>query len=177
MSELVALQSAPDQPRTPVDEVADTFVDLMRAFGKAKARFMAEAEHDVEWAAHMLLRHLANEGPMRAGALADAVHSDPSTVSRQVAALVRDGLLERRADPEDGRASILALTEKADAVLADHEQRRRTHFAAMLADWNERDLHRFAGLLRRFTKDFDRTSSTLISERIADRRRSAEGNI
>ncbi len=173
MSDVVTLEPAPEL--SSVIEVADTFVDLMRTFGKAKARFMVEAAHDVEWSALVLLRHLAVEGPTRASAIAERLHSDPSTVSRQVAALVRDGLLERRADPEDGRASILALTDKADAVLADQEQLRRNHFAAMLAGWDERDLHRFAVLLRRFTDDFDRTSITLISERSADRRRSAEG--
>jgi DNA-binding MarR family transcriptional regulator len=161
---------------TPVVEVADTFVDLMRSFGRAKARFMAEAAHDVEWSAQMLLRHLANEGPMRASALAESLHSDPSTVSRQVAALVRDGLVERRADPEDGRASILVLTGKADDIISEHEDRRLKHFASMLSDWSDRDLHRFAVLLRRFTSDFDKSSHSLISERAAARRSSAEGN-
>ena len=58
-----------------------------------------------------LLKALAMHGPRRSSELAAAVHSDPSTVSRQVAALVRDGLIERQADPEDGRASVLVPTE------------------------------------------------------------------
>ena len=60
-----------------------------------------------------MLKCLQTEGPLRAGALADCLQSDPSTVSRQVAALVKDGLLERRADPDDGRASLLVLTDAA----------------------------------------------------------------
>ena len=32
-----------------------------------------------------------------------------SRISRQVAALVKAGLIERQADPEDGRASLLAV--------------------------------------------------------------------
>ena len=75
-------------------------------------------------------RCVHNEGPMRAGALAECLQSDPSTVSRQVAALVKDGLLERRADPADGRASLLVLTAKADAVLAEHDRIRLDYFAA-----------------------------------------------
>ena len=58
----------------------------------------------------ILLKTLVLNGPTRSSALAAAVHSDPSTVSRQVAALVRDGLLERQADQEDGRASLIAAT-------------------------------------------------------------------
>lgn len=159
----------------PVTEVADTFVGLMRSFGRTKARFMAAAAHDVEWSAQILLKHLANEGPMRASAIAESLHSDPSTVSRQVAALVKDGLVERKSDPEDGRASILVLTAKADAVLADHEELRVRHFAEMLTDWNERDLCRFAALLRRFTDDFEKSSNSFITERTAARRLSTEG--
>ena len=159
-----------------VTDVADTFVALMRSFGRAKARFLAMAEHDVEWSAQILLRHLANEGPMRAGELAESMQSDPSTVSRQVATLVKDGLIERRADPADGRASILVLTEKADAVLEAQERRREEQFAAMLEHWSESDRSSFATLLRRFTDDFEQASAAMISERSSARQRSSEGH-
>jgi DNA-binding MarR family transcriptional regulator len=158
----------------PVVEVADTVVALMRSFARAKARFMAAAEHDVEWSAQIILRQLANGGPMRASALAGCLRSDPSTVSRQVAALVKDGLLERQADPEDGRASILALTPKGVGVIAEHEQLRVQHFAAMLAEWDEGDLSRFADLLRRFTQDFERFSTNIGTEAAPRRLASAE---
>jgi DNA-binding MarR family transcriptional regulator len=173
---MVEAATARTDPTAPVTEVADNFVALMRSFQRAKMRFMAATEHDVEWSAQVLLRHLANEGPMRASAIAESMHSDPSTVSRQVAALVRDGLVERRADPEDGRASILVPTAKADAVLTDHEEQRIQHFAGILHDWNERDLRRFADLLHRFTEDFETSSTKLITERVAARRRSTERN-
>ncbi len=148
----------------PVADVADTFVELMRSFHRAKARYLAAAQHDVEWSAQMVLRQLANHGPMRAVEIATCLQSDPSTVSRQVAAMVKDGLLERRSDPEDGRASILALTPRADDALAEHERVRLSHFADMLSDWTASDLSAFAVLLRRFTDDFEKSSSTLGTE-------------
>ncbi len=147
----------------PTVEVADTFVELMRSFHRVKTRYLAMAQHDVEWSAQVILRQIANNGPMRASAIADCLHSDPSTVSRQVATLVKEGLLERRADPEDGRASILALTSKADAVIAEHEELRRSHFAEMLSNWTDRDLSRFAILLRRFTDDFETSSRKFVT--------------
>lgn len=161
--------------RASVVEVADTFVALMRSFGRVKARFMALAQHDVEWSAQILLRVLVQDGPMRASALAEALHFDPSTVSRQVASLVKDGFIERRADPDDGRASILVATDKADAVLEEQNKEREQHMAAMLKDWSEDDLATFAELLRRFTDDFEKSNHTLFSERAAGRSRSAEG--
>jgi DNA-binding MarR family transcriptional regulator len=163
------IDPAPQQ-RPDVAAVADQFVQLMRSFQKARARLLAHAEHDVEWSTHMLLKCLHNnDGPMRAGAIADCLNSDPSTVSRQVAALVKDGLLERQADPDDGRASLLALTPKADAVLAEHDRIRLDHFARMLAGWSDADLHRFAALLARFTADYETANREMINDRFATR--------
>jgi DNA-binding MarR family transcriptional regulator len=152
-----------------VAEVADNFVALMRSFNRTRSRMLAAAEHDVEWSAHVLLKCLANEGPMRASAVAECLRSDPSTVSRQVAALVKDGLLERRADPVDGRASLLVLTPRADDVLAEYDEIRLQHFARMLDGWPERDLRRFAALLHRFTEDFESANQDMINQRIAAR--------
>ena len=157
--------------------VADNFVRLMRAFARNRAQLLAAAEHDVEWSAQMVLKCLANSGPQRSGTIAESLQSDPSTVSRQVAALVKEGLVERRADPEDGRATLLVLTEKADAVLKQHDDLRNQHFANMLADWNERDLRKFADLMARFTRDYESASSEFLSERAATRHRAAEGNL
>jgi DNA-binding MarR family transcriptional regulator len=164
MAEAPAVAHGSDAQDAPVSqdvrEVADTFVVLVRAFNRVRARILAAAAHEVEWSGHVVLKCVANGGPMRSSDIAECLHSDPSTVSRQVAALVKDGLLERRADPEDGRATLLVPTARAQKVLADHEEIRVQHFARMLEDWDERDLHRFATLLRRFTTDFERSGMT-----------------
>lgn len=152
-----------------VAAVADNFVELMRSFNRARARMLAAAADDVEWSSQILLNVLRNSGPMRAGALAECVQSDPSTVSRQVAALVRDGLIERRADPDDGRASLLALTPKADSVLAAHDQRRLDYFAEVLDGWSEAELRRFAGQLRRFHEAYEAVHIDWNEERSARR--------
>ncbi len=167
MSVEAVAPAAPD--RADVVAVADNVIDLLRTFNKARARMLAAAAHDVEWSAHVVLKVLQNEGPMRAGAVADCLNSDPSTISRQVAALVKDGLLERRADPGDGRASLLVLTDKADAVLAEHDRIRLDYFAQMLDGWSETDLRQFAGLLDRFTQAYEAANTEWITERIANR--------
>jgi DNA-binding MarR family transcriptional regulator len=159
---------AADQ-RADVVAVSDQFVRLMRTFNKARARMLAAAAHDVEWSAHMVLKCVEHEGPLRASAIAEVLHSDPSTVSRQVASLVKDGLLERRADPDDGRASLLALTSKAHPVLAEHDRIRLDYFANMLDGWSDTDLRRFAGLLDRFTQAYEAANTEWINDRLATR--------
>jgi DNA-binding MarR family transcriptional regulator len=170
----VTPQSAP--PRAEVAAVADQFIAMMRTLKKARARMVAAAAHDVDWSSQLVLRYIASEGQMRASDLAEHLESDPSTVSRQVAALVKDGLLERRADPADGRASLLALTPEARTVLAEHDRIRLEHFALALDGWSDSDLHRFAGLLRRFTEAYEATTGNWINDRIATRSGRAGSN-
>lgn len=151
--------------RDEVERIADSFVALVQSFSKVRSRLLAAALHDVEWSAHVILRALRNEGPIRAGALAEAISSDPSTISRQVAGLVKDGLLERRADPVDGRAALLVLTDRAREVLARQDELRLDHYAEMLAGWTEDDLARFADLLHRFAEDYENADRHWMNER------------
>jgi DNA-binding MarR family transcriptional regulator len=146
--------------------VTNTFVALVRSFSRARARWLAAAVHDVEWSAHIILKCVANDGPMRASAVAECLHSDPSTVSRQVGALVKDGLLERRADPVDGRASLLVTTPQAAEVLAEHDRIKMQHFARMLSGWDDADLRQFSDLLARFTADFEAANNDVPANRL-----------
>jgi DNA-binding MarR family transcriptional regulator len=148
-----------DTSSGPTDEqvrlLADSVTHLMRSFERAKQQYLAAAKHNVEWSAHVLISHLVLCGPIRASALAERVRSDPSTVSRQVAALVKDGLIERTADPEDGRASLLVATDKGRDVHRAHMRTRNEYFGRMLAHWSQRDCRRLAELLQRFTTEYD----------------------
>jgi DNA-binding MarR family transcriptional regulator len=78
---------------------------------------------------------------------------DPSTVSRAVSALVRHGLVERMADPSDGRASVLGPTEAGRAALRATEAWYDGMLADALAGWTPDELDAFASMLRRFTGD------------------------
>ena len=130
--------------------VADSCVRLMRGLATIRAQLLTLARGDVDWAAHLLITKVAVEGPVRLSALAELVQSDPSTVSRQVAALVRAGYLERRADPVDGRASLLVVTTLGEQLHAEHRRIRSEHYQRMLADWDDEECQLFAGFMNRF---------------------------
>lgn len=153
------------EPSTDVRTIADSLVELIHLFQRAKAR-LAE-DDDVEWSAHVLLRQLATDGPMRSGALADILQFDPSTVSRQVATLVKQGMLRRQADPEDGRACLLVLTPRAHEVVAEQDDRRLRHFASFLQRWDTEDLQRLAELFPRFVRDFDAATARWLADRLS----------
>ncbi|MGR7024231.1 MarR family winged helix-turn-helix transcriptional regulator [Geodermatophilus sp. URMC 62] len=105
-----------------------------------------------------LLLPLEREGEQRCSALAAQAGVDVSVVSRQVSALERQGYLERRPDPHDGRASLIRLSEAGAAVLARTRAVRSEWTAAALADWDEEDARRLGDLLERLAADLDRAA-------------------
>ncbi|GAB3000448.1 MarR family transcriptional regulator [Saccharothrix stipae] len=115
-------------------------------------------------ASFVLLANLNQLGPSRASALAEAVFSDPSTVSRQVATLVKDGLVERRADPEDGRASVLAVTEAGARLLAERRAQRNAALARLFADWPAHEWGQFIEYFERFVGDYEKALPDFIAE-------------
>ncbi len=115
-------------------------------------------------ASFVLLANLSHLGPSRSSALAEAVFSDPSTVSRQVATLVKEGWVERRADPDDGRASVLAVTDAGNRLLDERRQQRNQAIARMFTDWSEQDLGAFIGYFERFVGDYERALPDFIAE-------------
>ncbi|GIF09582.1 MarR family winged helix-turn-helix transcriptional regulator [Actinoplanes siamensis] len=78
---------------------------------------------------------------------------DPSTISRSIAALVRAGLVVRSADPSDGRASTLHLTEQGRDVLDAAQAHYEARLSAALRDWSPEEINDFAAALRRFARD------------------------
>jgi DNA-binding MarR family transcriptional regulator len=144
-----------DDELDTADEVGTQLMRLVRLLERKHAQYQADHPDAVERATYILLVHLVKDGPQRAGALAESVHSDPSTVSRQLAQLVRLGMVERTADPEDGRATLVAATAEGRRVFEENRRTRNAHIAALIAGWDPADRHRFADLLGRFATDFE----------------------
>lgn len=136
------------------DRLGHQMIRLIRLVERAKAG-KAVGPDGVERAAYVLLARLVLDGPRRSNALAESVHSDPSTVSRQVAGLVRAGLVERRPDPDDGRASLLGATDEGVRVFQANRDRRNREIGAVTAHWPEADRVQLTTLLDRLTTDFE----------------------
>jgi DNA-binding MarR family transcriptional regulator len=86
---------------------------------------------------------------MRPSELMRALHLDASTVSRQIAAVERLGLVTRVPDPSDARARLVALTPEARERLADVRREQLARRKASLADWPPDDIAQLTRLLRR----------------------------
>ncbi|WP_229924380.1 MarR family winged helix-turn-helix transcriptional regulator [Streptomyces sulfonofaciens] len=132
------------------EEAVEVIHRELTAFAR-RARALAGRMHpQLSFVAYTLLSHLEERDGCRATDLAAHYALDKSTVSRQVAALERCGLVRREVDPGDHRGQVLDLTEKGTAVLAEVTESRRAAFDARLADWPRADLMAFAAFLERY---------------------------
>ena len=109
----------------------------------------------LERSAYLILGRLRDEGPLRNGALAALRGLDASTVSRHVAALQQSGLIAREADPEDGRACRLRLTETGHRAVAATRKARRGLVRELLSSWSAEDRRTLAALLERLNAGLD----------------------
>jgi DNA-binding MarR family transcriptional regulator len=126
-----------------LDETADLIgQDLARLL-----RIVARQRHQAETS---VLALLLEKGPQRVGEIAQALGTDPSTVSRKVTALVDAGLVERRVDPDDGRAHLLAATSAGEQKCSDGRRHRIAMVASVLSGWPEESRRQLATLLSRF---------------------------
>ncbi|MFF1629291.1 MULTISPECIES: MarR family winged helix-turn-helix transcriptional regulator [unclassified Streptomyces] len=65
-----------------------------------------------------VLRVLDRRGAVRQTSLAADLGQAPRSVTQAVEALEREGLVERAADPDDGRSKLVSLTPQGAAALA-----------------------------------------------------------
>jgi DNA-binding MarR family transcriptional regulator len=136
-----------------LDGLADQIIRLVRTWSHLKARMVSTIDPEV--GALFLISRLIKGGPTRAKDLAEATCADQSTVSRQVAALVKSGLIERQADPDDGRASILVPTPLGVARVNEHFANRGYALEPLVDEWSAAEREQFVDLLRRFTSNLE----------------------
>lgn len=109
-----------------------TLVRLLETLGRRSSLY-----DRVDRSGYLMLRTLDRRGPSPTTALADALGLDASTVTRQANALVRDGFIERRPNPDDGRSSNLALTALGARTMRHVEAGRREVLGEMFDGWSE----------------------------------------
>jgi DNA-binding MarR family transcriptional regulator len=87
------------------------------------------------------LARLDRGGPTTSGALAKLEQISPQSMGATLGALLSRGLIEGRADPDDGRRVVLSVTDAGLEVLRQRRGARTEHLAlALSAQFNRAEL-------------------------------------
>ncbi|MER8185817.1 MarR family transcriptional regulator [Kitasatospora sp. NPDC094015] len=110
----------------------------------------------LERSAYTLLSRIEAEGPMTIGGLAEAFSLDASTVNRQTAAMLRQGLVERIPDPDGGLARKLRITDEGLRRLHADRDWAIAGLGGVLADWPADEIADLARMLARLNASIER---------------------
>lgn len=133
-------------------DVAETAAHLRLVIARTARRMRQEAGHVLSPTLTSALASIERRGPLTPSELADAERVKRPTATRIVAALERDGLVQRTADPSDGRACFLSVSPKGAETLKKLRKRKNAYLSRMLRDMPSEDveaLERAADVLER----------------------------
>ncbi len=153
-------------------ELGTSVVRLVKLFS-AMRQVAPKVHPGVDTSSYPILFVLAR-GPMRVSALAESIHSDVSTVSRQVSALAAHGLVEKIADTEDRRAFIVTITPAGADVIERLQHQRCRWFQAMLEDWEPVEVEALRTSLDRFSAEVEGSKEGLLAMHRQSQHRAAQ---
>lgn len=137
--------------------LAATAHELRLVLGQLKRKLREQAPAgDLSWSQISVLGHLERDGPQTVTALAKAEGVRPQSMGATVAALEAAGFVIGAPDPDDGRQTILSLTEACRTWIARHRAAREDWLlqaiGATLSAAEQDELARAVRLLKRLVE-------------------------
>jgi DNA-binding MarR family transcriptional regulator len=132
-----------------MDGTDEPLVDAFWALSR-KLRHMAQealAEWDVTPSQARALAVLRRAGPQRLGELAEHLRIVPRSATEVVDALAERGLVERKPDPADRRATLVTLTAEGEEVATAIRAARKSGAGSLFAKLPDPDRAELARLL------------------------------
>ena len=133
--------------------------ELRLAVMRLARRLRQQAPADVTPSMLSALTVVERLGPITLGDLAGFERVRPPTMTRIVARLEEDGLVEREPDESDGRITRLTLTSDGQKLIARNRTRKDAYLADRLRRLSPRErlqLQAGVGLIQRLLDEEDR---------------------
>lgn len=119
-------------PGTPVPaDRAETAARLAVAIGRINRRIRPIGE-GLTHAQLSALSSIVRKGPLRPGDLGRIESIAPPSATRVIAELESRGLIERQADPADGRSSLVTATDAGAAAVLSARAERAERISVLL---------------------------------------------
>jgi DNA-binding MarR family transcriptional regulator len=129
--------------------VTDIAAELRIAVTRTARRLRQETGLDLTGTQIAALAGLDVHGPQTPSELAARERIQRPTATRMIARLEERGLVVRTRDPEDGRVSVIALTDEGRRIVHEQRHRKTAFFARRLQELQpaERELLEHAARL------------------------------
>ena len=138
------------QTKTP--DALELPARLRLAIARMARRMRQEAGDDLSPSMMAALATIETRGPLTPSELAEFERIKRPTATRVLRRLEDDGLIERAADPSDGRSALVAVTKDGAALLKKLRSRKNAYLARRLRELPDDDvaaLERAAEVLER----------------------------
>jgi DNA-binding MarR family transcriptional regulator len=134
--------------------LGEAVLDVLRAARRTRLR-PAPGPSRLSMPQLVMLDAIARVGALGVSAVAAEAGLSQPTVSRALPALERAGLVERRPDDGDGRASLLALTPGGQALVAETREWLNARLAKLWAALSADEQRAAPGLLAKLVGFID----------------------
>jgi DNA-binding MarR family transcriptional regulator len=121
-------------PNPPAATLGDVAALLRLAIIRTARRLRQEAGTDLSPSQSAALATIERNGPVTPSELASLERIQRPTATRIIALLEEGGLIERAADPLDGRSSLVSATTRGRGLLKKLRTRKNAYLARRLRD-------------------------------------------
>ena len=143
-----------DASEAGVPSDAELAVLVERLVGELWWKVSSELPSELSRTAASILKNLREQGPQRVTLLAASEQVAQPTMSMIIKRLVARGLVERRVDPADRRATLVAITPLGLETLSERSQLRSRWFASRLAGLEGADRRAVAAAVSKLMETF-----------------------
>ncbi|WP_160723724.1 MarR family winged helix-turn-helix transcriptional regulator [Bacillus sp. USDA818B3_A] len=109
---------------------------------------------DLDRSEYLVLSEVNENGSLAINVIAEKLMLNISTASRQVGTLESKQYIRRFPDPDNGRISLIELTDKGQEILHIVQKSRYNFYSEVLQNWSVAELKQLEDNLIRLNKDF-----------------------
>ena len=109
-----------------------------------------DKKQEFKRASYLILLLITKNGPMSVKHIAEKLHLDISTVSRQAADLLADDMLSKQPSKTDGRSYLYDINSKDLDMMTHIRHSRKQRLSKMIQEWDETEIEEFARLMKKF---------------------------
>jgi len=136
------------------EDAGEILLELVKTLRIFRIAGQHQGERTI-WGSQARVLQYLNHHDARLSELAQQVSVSPSVASRAVEALEADDLVERRTDADDGRVSVISITESGRVHVAELHRYIAEKFAETLGDWTSQDIDQTIAVLQRLNMRLD----------------------